>query len=145
MMERIRDIDNLDYEIPRILIALVALSQLAFSQTHIETVVLLFVREIGFFLFGFIFAGLISSFFLISMAEIDRAGFFRVLVPLIIAIAFGGYVLYLMLTDTAQIPFSVIQSSVISLIISLVVNVLGTIALGVAMAKRHKKEEVVHN
>lgn len=145
MMERIKDIDNLDYEIPRVLVAIVALMQLAFSQLHIETVVLLFVREIGFFLFGFIFAGLITSFFLISMAEIDRAGFFRVLVPLVITIAFGAYVLYLMLTDTAQIPFSTLQMSVVLLIVSLVVNILGLIGIGIATAKRSKKEEVVHN
>ena len=146
MLDWLKEIDDLDYHIPRFAMILMALAQLAFSQIHIRVVILLFVREIGFFLFGFIFAGIIGSFLLISMQEVDRNGFLRLLIPTGITIVFGAYVLFLILTDTATVPFSTLQNSVFMLIASVVVNVLGLVAIAIAgVRRRNKAGEVVQN
>lgn len=148
-MERLREIDDFDYHFPRWSIIVMTLLQLAFSQIHIDTIVLLFVREIGFFLFGFIFTGIIASFFLLSTKEIDRNNVGKLFIPITLTIAFGAYTLFLMWNDiqtgSTALTFATIQSSFIFLSAGLLVYAVGALLIVKAAFARKQMEEVVQN
>jgi hypothetical protein len=91
--------ENLKYNIPRILIIVFCLLQLGISEVYINAINVLFVREVGFHLFLHIFLGLLASFTLIRANEPSKNNIFVTIIPVLSTVAAGYYTSWLIWSD----------------------------------------------
>ncbi|UJF15716.1 hypothetical protein LZ578_00450 [Jeotgalibaca sp. MA1X17-3] len=121
----------------------VAILELALSQVHIEAITLMFIREIGFFLFLFIFASLIMIAILTSFNEWSTS---NALTTLLAGLAAGGsglYTIFLILNarqSARAVPFENISTSFILLVVGVSVFLIGTVILLITAQRDHKGE-----
>lgn len=119
----------------------VAILELALSQVHIEAITLMFIREIGFFLFLFIFASLIMVAILTSFNEWSLSNALSALLSGLAAGGSGFYTIFLILNarqSTGAVPFENISTSFSLLVVGVSVFLIGTVILLTAALREHK-------
>lgn len=125
------------FQIVKYIMMGVAVLELAVSQIHIAAISLLSIREIGFFLFLFIFSSIILMAILSSFNEWNLS---NVMTTLLSGLAAGGtglYTVLLFLSDT-KVAFESISVSLIFMVVGVVVFFVGTGLLLVAAQRNHK-------
>lgn len=81
-----------------IVVAILAIGNLAFSQVHIGVIVLVFNRVIGLVMFSFVLFGLVSL-FAVTRLTTERATILRAILAISFTIIFGSLYAYLLMRD----------------------------------------------
>jgi len=92
-------VESFKYKIAKYIIVAMTIMQLALSQIHIAAITKVFVLEVGFFLFLYIIFGLLITFNLMSKNNESSKFLFQTTGSIFIAVATGGYFMYLMYSD----------------------------------------------
>ncbi|WP_234987480.1 hypothetical protein [Halolactibacillus halophilus] len=111
---------------------------LAFSQVHIAAVSLLFVREIGFYLFLFVFSSVIYLAILFGFRSWDRASVVQTVLAALATVLTGGYTILLFIQDRADprsVDFSEISLSFSLIVATVIIYFIGTVALLITAKK----------
>lgn len=122
--------DTLLYRSTRTVLMATALIQLAVSQVHIEMITKLFIRDIGFYLFIFVIAGLLVLFNLTSMKETSSGRLGAFVLMTLGAVASGGVYVYKIWSDyTTQesVTLEIVQKPLIIAIICIAIYLIGGI------------------
>ncbi len=135
---------RLGYKITLIIMALVGLLELAISKIHIEAILIMFARQVGFYLFLFILFGILLIAILTSIKALDSSDMFKLVLSSGAACGSGIYTAYLMWKDCIEqesILFHNIQYSFILLLFGIAVYLIGTLViLGISISE-HKEEK----
>ena len=108
--------DTLLYRSTRGVLMATALIQLAVSQVHIEMITKLFIRDIGFYLFIFVIAGLLVLFNLSSMKNSASGRLGTFIVMILAAVASGLTYMYKVWSDFSTRESVVMEDVQLSLI-----------------------------
>lgn len=125
------------WQIAKILVIVIAVLNLSYSQVHIAVITQIFNRVIGLVMFTFILFGLVSLF---SVTRIAHTSLWAILSVLATNILGGLYVVILLLDVSNQV--AVTMSTIMpSLLFSIVILLFNFVAIGLFIMGEFTREE----